>query len=30
MTTTGTTYVFPHKPFANPAFDMTRDITITI
>ena len=30
MTTTENTYVFPHKHFANPAFDMTRDITITI
>ena len=29
MTTTETTYVFPHKHFTNPAFDMTRDITIT-
>ncbi len=29
MTTTETTYVFPHKHYDNPAFDMTRDITIT-
>ena len=29
-TTTETTYVFPHQHYVNPAFDMTRDITITI